>query len=67
MMLRIDCEELNGQLRKQAEILKKKSRHVSPEGVVTSGRAYQAREQGTGKKIFYGVLRALIVPFRHLL
>ncbi|MDO4321274.1 MAG: phospholipase D family protein [Lachnospiraceae bacterium] len=67
MMLRIDSRELNAQLREQAETMKDRCRSVSPEGVVTEGENYQAREQSAGKKIIYGILRAVIIPFRHLL
>lgn len=67
MMLRIDSPALNASLREQAEELREHSRHVSPDGSVTDGVAYQPAEQGLGKKIIYGVLRVLILPFRHLL
>lgn len=67
MMLRIDCPELNASLRAHVEELQEHSRHVSPDGAVTDGSAYQPVEQGLGKKIIYAVLRVLILPFRHLL
>ena len=67
LMLRIDSPELNASLREQAEELREHSRHVSPDGSVTDGAAYQPVEQGLGKKMLYGALRVLILPFRHLL
>lgn len=67
MMLVIDCEELNASIRSQAEELKAASRHIFPDGTIMDGAAYRPLEQGIFKKIFYGALRILIVPFRHLL
>lgn len=67
MMLIIKSEELNRQLRGQAEVLKKQSRHVYPDGTKEDGADYIPLKQGAGKKIFYGVLRVLVIPFRHLL
>ena len=67
MMLVIDSPELNAALREQAEGLQAKSRHVSPDGAGENGAEYQPVEQGLGKKIFYGGLRVLIIPIRHLL
>lgn len=67
MMLIIESEELNGLLRAQAEELKSQSRHMYPDGTVEDGINYNPLEQGVWKKIFYGVLRVLVIPFRHLL
>lgn len=67
MMLIIESEELNRQLRSQAEELKEQSRHVYPDGTAADGEKYNPLKQGIGKKIFYGVLRMVIIPFRHLL
>lgn len=67
MMLIIESEELNGLLRNQAEAFKKQSRHVYPNGTTADGVNYHPLEQGVWKKIFYGVLRVLVIPFRHLL
>lgn len=67
MMLVIDCEELNASIRRQAEVLKAASRHIFPNGTTIDGESYRPLEQGMLKKIFYGVLRVLIIPFRHLL
>lgn len=67
MMLIIESEELNEMLRNQAEELKKQSRHVYPDGTAVDGINYNALEQGVWKKIFYGVMRVLVFPFRYLL
>ena len=40
---------------------------MAPDGTITDGPAYQPREQSLGKQISYGLLRAVILPFRHLL
>ena len=34
---------------------------------IIDGENYQIIEQSVGKRIFYGILRILIIPFRHLL
>lgn len=67
MMLVIDCEELNASMRSHAEELKEHSRHVFPNGTVEEGKEYQPMAQKIPKKIFYGILRVLVIPFRHLL
>ena len=40
---------------------------VAPDGTIIDGENYQIIEQSVGKRIFYGILRILIIPFRHLL
>lgn len=67
MMLFIDCPELNATLRCQAQVLKEESKKILPDGTVVEGENYQPVRQDAVKKIFYGVLRVLIIPFRHLL
>lgn len=67
MMLVIDSPELNASLRTRAEILKAQSKKVSPDGTVTEGENYQPVRLNGVKKIVYGVLRVLVIPFRHLL
>lgn len=67
MMLIIDCPELNKLIRTQAEELKKESCLVLPNGTVKEGEDFRLSAQDMSKKIFYGVLRVLIIPFRHLL
>ena len=67
MMLFIESGELNESLREQAESLKLASRQVVPDGTITYGEEYRQKEQRAGKMIFYGILRIVIIPFRHLL
>ena len=67
LMLVIDCEELNAHIREMAEIYMEKSNNVLPDGQETAGPLYQAKQMTAKKEIFYGVLRLLIRPFRHLL
>lgn len=67
MMLIIDSPELNEMLRSQIEELAKKSRKVLPGGAVIDGADYKAAKPDAKKKIFYGILRVVIIPFRHLL
>lgn len=67
MMLRIDSPALNAAIREQAEGLKAMSRHVSPDGTTVDGEDYRPVSQNMGKKALYGILRIVIIPFRHLL
>ena len=67
LMLRIDCRELNEEIRSQAKELKAKSRHVYPDGTVADGEDYRPVKLGPVKKVLYGVLRVLVIPIRHLL
>lgn len=67
MMLFIDCPELNTALRRQAEGLKAESKKILPDGTVVEGVNYEPVRQGIVKKTFYGILRVLVIPFRHLL
>ena len=67
MMLFIDCPELNTALRRQAEGLKAESKKILPDGTAVEGASYEPVRQGIVKKIFYGILRVLVIPFRHLL
>ncbi len=67
MMLVIESPELNKNLRAQAEELKRRSRHVAPDGSVTDGEAYAPPEGGMGKRIFYGIFCNVTRLFRHLL
>lgn len=67
MMLVIDSRELNAHIRNMAEEYMEKSKCVLPDGQVREGINYEVREMSSRKKIFYGVLRVVTVPFRHLL
>lgn len=66
MMLVINSRELNAFLREQAGELEEKSRVVLPDGTVLDGDNSNLN-WGTGKMIFYQILRILIIPLRHLL
>lgn len=67
MMLMIDSEELNEEIRSRTDELKAKSRHVFADGTVENGTDFKPVKQGIGKKILYTVLRVVILPIRHLL
>lgn len=67
MMLVIDSEELNEAIRRQTEGLKAGSLYVAPDGTAVEGEQYEAVGQTLKKKIFYGILRIVIIPVRHLL
>lgn len=67
LMLRIDCRELNEEIRSQAKELKAGSRHVYPDGTVEDGEDYRPVKPGPVKRVLYGVLRVLVIPIRHLL
>ena len=67
LMLAVDSPELNAVIRKEAEVNKTYSRYMTPEGTYINGENYVPREMSAGKKIFYGVLRVLIMPFRRFL
>lgn len=67
LMLVIDCVELNTHIRDMCENYKGKSIEVLPDGVETVGAEYEAKDLTWQKQIFYGILRVIIMPFRHLL
>ena len=67
LMLAVDSPELNAVIRKEAEVNKTYSRYMTPEGTYINGENYVPREMSAGKKLFYGVLRVLIMPFRRFL
>lgn len=67
MMLLIDSPELNEHLRSMAADDMERSKHISPDGSVTQGSAYEEVTLSFGKKLFYGIIRAIILPFRPLL
>ncbi len=62
LMLAIESKELNEGLRKIAKNDISYSRGFSKENGEIIGENYKPIELGTGKKIFYGILR-LIIPF----
>ncbi len=67
LMLVIDCEELNRQYRRQAEEDKGWCKSIAAGEEYQFGIHYQPREFSLFKKIFYAVLRLLIIPIRRLL
>lgn len=67
MMLFIESRELNQALREHAGDLKMASRQAAPDGTVVENEKCQRKELGIREKIFYGILRVIIIPFRHLL
>lgn len=67
LMLVIDCEELNGHIREMADTYMEKSKKVLPDGEETVGSLYHTKQMTAKKEIFYGVLRVIVRPFRHLL
>ena len=67
LMLVIDSQELNRQIRETEEIYQEKSKEVLPDGQEKEGTQYQKKTLNWQKKMFYGVLRVIIWPFRQLL
>ena len=67
MMLYIDCPELNTELRKTAETQLDYCKHVAPDGSERFGAEYRAVALPAGKKLFYGMVRIVVLPFRYLL
>lgn len=66
LMLVIESRQITKELREYAEEMKSKSKIVSSEEV-KFGENYKEESITTGKKLLYGVLRILIIPFRQLL
>lgn len=67
LMLVVESERLNGDIRETIENYEEKSIEVLADGTETAGDLYQERELTAAKKVFYGILRVIIRPFRHLL
>ncbi len=67
MMLVVDCPELNETLRATAEEEKNGSKCVAKGQADTFGKNYRQTEMRTGKKIYYNILRLVILPLRHML
>lgn len=67
MMLVIKSKEQNQQLRADAMKYKERSLEVLPDGTETEQSAYEEKSLPWNKKLFYGVLRILVRPIRHLL
>ncbi len=66
LMLAVDSTQLNDMIRKEAEHDKTYSK-VMENGSYSYGENYVPREMSIPKKIFYGVLRVVIIPFRRFL
>lgn len=67
MMLVVDSPRLNRILRDVSEENITYSKSIAKGQEYEYGENYAAREFSVGKKIYYGVLRILIRPIRHLL
>lgn len=67
MMLVVDCEELNRELTASVDQDKARSRHIYPDGELEYGEQYEEREFPFWKRVFYGGLRVILLPIRHLL
>lgn len=67
LMLVVDCPELNSIIRKEAERDKTYSKTMEKNGEYTYGKNYKEKNLSIGKKIFYGVLRVIVLPIRRFL
>lgn len=67
LMLVIDSQELNQQIRETEKIYQEKSKKVQTDGQEKEGTQYQKKTLNWQKKLFYGVLRVAIWPIRQLL
>lgn len=66
-MLMIDSPQINAHLRQNIQEKTLESRHVMPDGTETKGALFTDRPLGAAGKLYYTLLRILIIPFRHLL
>lgn len=66
LMLAVDCPELNALIRKEAEHDKTCSK-VMENGTYQYGENYKEKKLSTGKKLFYAVLRVVVIPIRRFL
>ena len=67
LMLVIESQELNEQIRATEDTYIEKSKEVCPDGQETEGSLYKEKTLNKKKQMFYSVLRILVRPFRHLL
>lgn len=67
LMLVIDSERLNEEIRNTEDIYMEKSKEVKPDGTETEGIKYKKKVLTPEKKRFYAFLKIIIRPFRHLL
>ena len=67
LMLAVDSKELNALIRTEAEIDKTYSKIANEDGSYSYGSNYIAKENSIGKRIFYGILRVVVIPIRRFL
>ncbi len=67
LMLIVDCEELNTEIRSELDDIAESSRCISPDGSVTDGEAYFEPEWGFSKKVKQFLIKAVTRPIRFLL
>ena len=67
LMLAVDSPELNAIIRKEAERDKTYSKTMDKNGKYVYGENYVEKDLSVGKKIFYGVLRIVVLPIRRFL
>ena len=67
LMLAVDCPELNRIIRQEAERDKAKSKIMGANGEYQYGEGYVPREMSPGKKIFYAIMRVMVIPLRRFL
>ena len=67
LMLAVDCPELNSIIRQEAEQDKTRSKIMGKNREYQYGEHYIPREMSAGKKIFYSIMRALVMPLRRFL
>lgn len=67
LMLAVDSPELNAIIRKEAEKDKTYSKTMGKDGKYIYSDNYKKKDLGIGKKIFYGILRIVVLPIRRFL
>ena len=67
LMLVVDSEKLNAELRNMAEKYQHSSLTILPDGTANVGEQYEQRQLPIMKRLMYGFLQIIILPFRHLL
>ena len=67
LMLVVDSENLNAELRNMAEEYQHSSLTILPDGTANVGEQYEQRQLPIMKRLMYGLLQIIILPFRHLL
>ena len=67
MMLLVESPELNAQLRSVNDKYIQSSRKTESDGTQILGESCEIPEMSLPKRVLYGLLRAIILPIRHLL